>query len=159
MTYTNDKTKRGRVLDALVTLLEGITQANGCFFDVKRVHLLSAWQTAFGKVYPAIAVVVSDDERVRSLACAADEYRMDVDIVGVIGVPSRSTEWVDEIHRLLGDIQQRLADDRQLGGLVSYIEVNSTDVSSLDTEGQGLTAVCAVSCSILYRVSVADVTV
>ena len=157
MAYANTTTKRAQVLAQLVANLAAIASP-GHAHTVKRVFLYEGHQLVLGGENPAIAVVPIADARVRALACAADEYRMTVQIAGVLRVDSSTNVWKDQIGLLAGDIQQTLSNDRQLTGKAVYIEVDEVDVSDAAVSGNRNLAVCVVSATIIYRVSVADVT-
>ena len=157
MAYANATTKRDQVLAQLHTNLAAIatpTYAN----NVKRVFTYDAQRLVLGGETPAIAIVPVTDTRIRALACSSDEYRMLVQIVGVLRVDSSASAWKSKIQLLAGDIQQVIANDRQLTSKAIYIEVDEVDISDAPVSGNRVLAVCAVAATIVYRVGVLDVT-
>tara|TARA_R110000782_G_scaffold259110_2_gene349325 strand:+ start:36895 stop:37371 length:477 start_codon:yes stop_codon:yes gene_type:complete len=157
MAYANATTKRDQMLAQLVANMSAIA-APAYAHDVKRVFLYEGHRLVLGGENPAIAVVPIGDARIRSLACAADEYRMTVQLAGVLRVDPSTNTWKNKIGLLAGDIQQAIANDRQLTQKAVYIEVDEVDISDAAVSGNRNLAVCVVSATIIYRVSVADVT-
>lgn len=157
MPYANATTKRTQVLEALRASLATIATPDFAT-DVKRVWVYSGHRLQMGGEMPAIAVLPTEENRTKSLACASDEYSMGIEIVGASRVTTDTDGWQASIESLVGDIQQLLNNDRQLGGSVVYIEANGAVVSDALTTGAGALAVASVPCTLVYRVSVADVT-
>ena len=157
MAYANATTKRDQVLAQLHANLVAIatpTYGN----NVKRVFTYDAQRLVLGGETPAIAVIPITDTRVRALACSSDEYRMNIQIVGVLRVDPSASAWKSKIQLLAGDIQQVIANDRQLTSKAIYIEVDEVDISDAEVSGNRVLAVCAVAATIVYRVGVLDVT-
>ena len=158
MSYAFETSKRGRVLEALRTLMASITVANGYWTDVKIVRTYSAHKTALGTVMPGICILPTGDERTEARICAEDEYRMTVEIIGALRVDATSDAWKEQAHKFAGDVQQAISSDRQLGGLVIYVEAENLEVADADTSGgSSHLAGFALATTIVYRVSVADV--
>ena len=156
----NDTSKRGAVLEALRTRMAAISKAEGYWTDVAQARTYAAHKLALGTVMPAIGIIPTADTRTRALICAEDEYRMTVEIIGVIRVATEADEWREQCHRFAGDVQQALSNDRQLGGAAVFIEVDDVEIADSYTGGgQGVLAGFAVTASIVYRISVADVSV
>lgn len=157
MAYANPTTKRDQVLAQLNTNLAAIATPTYSI-DVKRVLTYEGQQIVLGGENPSIAIVPIRDVRTKALACAVDEYTMSVQLMGVMRIDSSTNAWKSKIHLLAGDIQQVIANDRQLSGTAVYIEVDEVDISDASVSGNRTLAVCAVSATIVYRIGVADVT-
>jgi hypothetical protein len=159
MAYANPTSKRTQVLDQLVANLSAISTPTYSTTPA-RVMLYRSSRIALGGQMPMIAVIPVEDTRTRAFTCAQDEYQMRVEIVCVErNDPTSTNDWHDSIALMVGDVQQALANDRQLSGEAVYIEVESTDISDMEMEGNRVLAVGTVSAVILYRVSTTDVTV
>lgn len=157
MAYANATTKRDQVLAQLNTNLAAITPPDFSI-DVKRVLTYEAQRLVLGGENPAIAIIPLADTRTRALICSVDEYTMRVQILGVMRIDASTNAWKNKISLLAGDIQQTIANDRQLTGTAVYIEVDEVDISDASVSGNRALAVCSVSATIVYRIGVADVT-
>ncbi len=157
MAYANSTTKRSQVLAQLHSNLAAIAPPTNSI-EVKRVLTYQAQRLVLGGQNPAIAIVPVNDSRLRALTCDSDEYQMTAQIIGVMRVDASANAWKDKISLLAGDIQQTIANDRQLSGKAIYVEVENLDISDASTEGSRTLAVCVVTASIVYRVGVSDVT-
>ncbi len=157
MAYANSTTKRSQVLAQLNANLAAIAQPDFST-DVARVLTYQSQRLSLGGQNPAIAIVPSADRRIRALACDSDEYEMTAQIIGVLRVDASANAWKDKIHLFGGDIQQTIANDRQLAGKAIYVEVSDLDIADASGEGNRTLAVCIVTATIVYRVGVSDVT-
>lgn len=157
MPYANSTTKRSQVLAQLHTNLEGIATPDFSI-DVRRVLTYQSQRLVLGGENPAIAIVPTAERRLRALTCDSDEYQMTAQLIGVMRVDASANAWKDKIHLLAGDIQQTIANDRQLSGKAIYVEVSDLDIADASGEGNRTLAVCVVTATIVYRVGVSDVT-
>tara|TARA_R110000796_G_scaffold118246_2_gene231665 strand:+ start:189 stop:674 length:486 start_codon:yes stop_codon:yes gene_type:complete len=156
--YEFTTSKRGRVLEALRLLMASITVANGYWTDVQVARTYSAHKTVLGSAMPAVCVLPTADNRTEARICAEDEYRMTVEIIGAVRVAGESDSWKEQAHKFAGDVQQALSSDRQLGGLVVFMEAEGLEIADADTSG-GMATLSgfALATTIVYRVAVADV--
>lgn len=157
MAYTNTTTKRDQVLTQLASNLNAIAPST-YKYDVKRVVVYEAQRLVIGGETPAIAISPVGDTKGRSLACAQDEYTMTVNILGVMRVDASANAWKSKIQLLAGDIQQAIANDRQLSGKAVYVEVDEVDIADASASGNRTLCACVVTATIVYRVGVADIT-
>ncbi len=149
--------KRGQVLEALRALMATITTANAYFTDVQTAAIYSAHRLVIGGQLPAIVILPGADTRGTALSCGQDQYRMSVDIVGVIRAHALLDTWKDDAHKFVGDIQQALNSDRQLGNTAVYIEHESATITDGELENETILS-ASVAATIVYRIAVADTT-
>ena len=157
MAYANTTTKRDQVLTQLASNLNAIAPS-AYKYDVKRVVVYEAQKAVLGGETPAIMIAPVADSKGRSLACAQDEYTMGVQMIGVLRVDSSTNAWKSKIQLLAGDIQQAVANDRQLSGKAVYVEIDEVDIADASTLGNRTLCACVVTATIVYRVGVSDIT-